>query len=494
MSGVEILDRYIQIDRESPTPLFLQTKKGIEKFIGDGCFQSLKLPSTRHLAEQLNISLNTVLKAYEELESQGVIYSKPRSGWYINPETAAQHSSKKSPSLNPIPQDWMRRAKKTETPGNPDQVKRSTGDSQFSFPFITASIPQDLFPFSAWIKASREAFQEDSRQFSLYDNFGADDPALVSAILYNILAPRGITAAPENIILTAGTQHALYLISELLIQQGTPVAIEDPGYPDARHTFLRAGATLTEVPLDKGGITLKEIPANTEIIYTTPSHQLPSNISMSNPRKSGLLQLAKRLGCCIIEDDYDAEMRFIGRSSPPIASHGLDNIIYISGFSKHLGAVCRIAYIVAHKEIIASLQDIRRYQLRNLSGHEQRTLAHFIMNRGYEQQIRNLRRVAKKRWKVCQLLIEELLPDWKITSSSGGLNLWIEVPSEINTRELAHILRQHSIVIEPGAVFFADHKQGHNFIKLGFLLLDEKKIRDGLTLISNIIKNITNKS
>ncbi|MDO6565386.1 PLP-dependent aminotransferase family protein [Amphritea sp. 1_MG-2023] len=489
MSGVEILDRYIQIDRESSTPLFLQTKKGLEQFISDGRFQSLKLPSTRHLAEQLNISLNTVLKAYEELEAQGVIYSKPRSGWYVNAETAAQQSSKKEPSPNPIPQDWMRRAKKTETPGNPAQVNRSTYDSQFAFPFITASIPKDAFPFPAWMKASREAFQGDSRPFSLYDSFGADDPILIDTILSNILAPRGITATPENILLTAGTQHALHLISELLIQQGTPVVIEDPGYPDARHTFLRAGATLTPIPLDNGGITLKKIPATTEIIYTTPSHQLPSNISMSNPRKSGLLQLAKRLGCCIIEDDYDAEMRFIGRSSPPLASHGLDNIIYLSGFSKHLGSVCRIAYIVAHKEIISSLQNIRRYQLRNLSGHEQRTLAHFILNKGYEQQIRHLRRIAKKRWKVCQQLIAELLPDWKVTTSTGGLNLWIEVPANINTTELARLLRQHDIVIEPGAVFFADHQQGHHFIKLGFLLLNEQQLRDGLTMLANILKN-----
>ncbi|MDN2664114.1 PLP-dependent aminotransferase family protein [Psychromonas sp. 14N.309.X.WAT.B.A12] len=489
MFGVEIVARYIQIDRQSPTPLFLQAKKGLEQAILEGHFQSIKLPSTRNLSEQLNVSLNTVLMAYEELEAQGIIYSKARLGRYVNPEIATQESLKTVLKENTRHQGWMKRAKSTATPGNPVQLQRSAVDAELPFPFITASIPEDSFPSAAWIKASREALQAGSRKFSLYDNFGADDPVLIDIILKELLVSRGIKANAENIILTVGTQHALFLISELLIKKGTPVAVEEPGYPDARHAFLRAGANICPVPVDDSGIHLESIPNNTEIIYTTPSHQLPSNISMSMPRKAGLLQKAKQIDSCIIEDDYDAEMRFIGRSSPPIASQGLDNVIYISGFSKYLGAVCRIAYIIAHKDIISSLLDIRRYQLRNLSGHEQRTLAHFIANGGYDQQIRNLRKVAKKRWKLCQKLIKELLPEWKFTTSTGGLNLWVEVPADINTTVLASHLRKQGVVIEPGPVFFSQHEQGNNFIKLGFILLNEEQLREGLTKIAIYINS-----
>ncbi|PWQ97469.1 PLP-dependent aminotransferase family protein [Leucothrix arctica] len=488
MPSVEVVANYIQTDRASSTPLFMQIKQGLDKAISAGYFQESKLPSTRNLADQLSVSLNTVLMAYDELEAQGIVYTKPRSGRYVNPEIAVQQTVTEPPASRGKSQDWMRRAKNTATPGNPAQVKRSTNDSELLYPFITASIPKDSFPSSAWIKASREALQAESRSFSLYDNFGADDPFLVEKIITEVLAPRGIVALPENIILTAGTQHALYLISELLVKEGTPVAVEDPGYPDARHTFLRAGAAIAPIGLDKGGIKLEDIPDNTELIYTTPSHQLPSNISMSTPRKGRLLQLAKRLGACIIEDDYDAEMRFVGRSSPPVASQGLDNVIYISGFSKYLGAVCRIAFIVAHEEAISALRDIRRYQLRNLSGHEQRTLAHFIKNGGYDQQIRTMRKVAKQRWQACQRLIAELLPEWTVTKSTGGLNLWVELPEPIDTKTLAKSLREYSVVIEPGLVFFADNKQGGRFIKLGFVLLSEEQLRDGLLIIRDVLK------
>lgn len=489
MSSVELVARYIKIDRESSTPLFIQTKKGLEQAIMEGHFHSIKLPSTRHLSEQLNVSLNTVLMAYEELESQGIIYSKARSGRYVNPEIVNQQSVKTPTPTLATHQSWMSRAKITTTPGNPVQLNRSATDSKFPFPFITASIPEESFPCAAWIKASRDAFQSESKRFSLYDNFGADDPILIDIILRDVLLPRGIHVQAENIILTVGTQHALNLISELLIKKGTPVSVEEPGYPDARHAFLRAGATIYPVPLDESGIKLESIPQNTEIIYTTPSHQLPSNISMSMPRKNGLLQRAKQMDCCIIEDDYDAEMRFIGRSSPPIASKGLDNVIYISGFSKYLGAVCRIAFIVAHKDIIASLRDIRRYQLRNLSGHEQRTLAHFIANGAYEQQIRNLRKIAKNRWNLCQKLMKEILPEWKITTSTGGLNLWVEVPKNINTTKLAYHLRKEGVIIEPGRVFFTHSEQGDRFIKLGFIILNEQNLREGLMKIANLIQS-----
>jgi GntR family transcriptional regulator/MocR family aminotransferase len=182
-------------------------------------------------------------------------------------------------------------------------------------------------------------------------------------------------------------------------------------------------------------------------------------------------------------------MRFVGRSSPPVASQGLDNVIYISGFSKYLGAVCRIAFIVAHEEAISALRDIRRYQLRNLSGHEQRTLAHFIKNGGYDQQIRTMRKVAKQRWQACQRLIAELLPEWTVTKSTGGLNLWVELPEPIDTKALAKSLREYSVVIEPGLVFFADNKQGGRFIKLGFVLLSEEQLRDGLLIIRGLIKH-----
>lgn len=235
---------------------------------------------------------------------------------------------------------------------------------------------------------------------------------------------------------------------------------------------------------------VEAIPDSARLIYATPSHQLPSNVSMSTPRKARLLQSAQARGQVIIEDDYDSEMRFVGQSSAPIAASGLGNVVYVSGFSKYLGAICRIAYIVAHPEVIAAMRALRRYQIRNLSGHEQRTLAHFIVNGGYERQIRSLRRIAKQRWSSCNALIGQRLPEWQLTPSSGGLNLWIRAPGDLDTTELAARLRRRRVAIEPGRVFFHQPAEGRSFVKLGFLLMDAEAQDKGLRLIAGSAREL----
>ncbi|NDW01903.1 PLP-dependent aminotransferase family protein [Salipiger sp. PrR002] len=484
MTGEEIAGRYVVLDHGADVPLYIQVSRGLLRAIQDGHFRNGKLPATRQLAQFLNLGINTISLSYQELESQGVIYSAQRSGWFVNEEFSDLHVDQDAEPVQTAGAQWQHKLFGTHTPGDPPEVRRSTNDATVSYPFITASLPRESFPVSTWIRAARDAFEGPSRAFSVYDNFGADDPFLVEMILKELLPARGIFVGPENILLTAGTQHALHMIAQVTMRPGTQVAFEDPGYPDARHSFLRSGAELFPVPIDKGGLMLDEIPDAAEIIYTTPSHQLPSNVSMSTPRKVRLHQMAAATGKVIIEDDYDSEMRFVGQSSAPIAANGLSNVIYVSGFSKYLGAICRIAFVVAHADVIAAIRGCRRYQIRNLSGHEQRTLAHFISSGGYERQIRSLRRIAKRRWQSCNRLVSKHLPGWQMPPSSGGLNLWIKAPGDLDTTELAARLRRRRVAIEPGRVFFHDPERGRSFIKLGFLLMDEERQEAGLKILA----------
>ncbi len=486
MSHDDIVSRYVHLDRAAKRPLYLQVNDGLAGAIADGHFQSGRIPSTRYLAQLLEVGVNTINLAYQELEADGLIIASQRSGWFVNAELLQQ-----SPTSNvPAPADqsgrWAARLITTKTPGNPPEVKRSAGDSSLTYPFITASLPREIFPEASWLKASSAAFEGESRTYSLYDNFGADDPFLIEMILERILPARGISAGPENILLTAGTQHALHLTAQALMSADTKVAFENPGYPDARHAFLRAGAQLCPVAVDQDGMKVEEIPADVDCVYVTPSHQLPSNVSMSKPRKDRLFQMASERGSLILEDDYESEMRFVGNSSTPLAARGLGNVAYVSGFSKYLGAICRVAYIVGPQPLIETLKDIRRYQIRNLSGHEQRTLAHFIANGNYEKQIRRLRRIAKRRWLSIGNVLEEVLPDWSVAPSAGGLHLWVKAPEGVDTQLLAKEMREHGVAIEPGHVFFVRAEDGRRYMKLGFILLDEAQQRTGLQILSEV--------
>ncbi len=477
-----VIVRYITIDRSAPAPLYIQIKSGLEMAIRDGYFHNIKMPSARLLSELLEVSLNTILLALDELKAEGMIYSKPRSGLFINPESVSLDHQSAQPHDLGAPA-WLRSAgsQKNSTPGL--HVVRSISDTQSEFPFVTSSIPSEVFPGAAWISASRKALEGEHRKFCLYDGFGADDPMLVAQIMEKILHPRGLKAEPENIVLTAGAQHGLYLISKLLISEGTEVAMEDPGYPDARHTFLRQGAKVLPVPVDVSGLVVDDIAPHAKLIYTTPSHQLPSNVSMSVPRKASLVNFARKIGACIIEDDYDAEMRFVGRSSVPIAAGNFDSVIYVSSFTKYVGAMARIGFIVADRNVARELRSIRRYELRNISGHEQRSLALFIRDGGYAKLVRSLRRLSKERWSSCQSLLKEILPDWAAYPSMGGSNLWVAAPKGLDTTRLARILRREGVIIEPGCVFFAEPAHGQSFVKLGFSLMTERRQREGMLRI-----------
>ncbi|MDO6588067.1 PLP-dependent aminotransferase family protein [Salipiger sp. 1_MG-2023] len=307
-----------------------------------------------------------------------------------------------------------------DTPRNPSEVKRSANDATVSYSFITASLPRESFPVSSRMRAARDAFEGPRRACSVYDNSGADDPFLIEMILKELLPTRSIFAGPENILLTARTQHALHMIAQVRMRPSTQVAFEDPGDPDARHGIPRSGTRLFPVPFDKDGLVLDAIPQAADLLYTTPSHQLLGNVSMSTPGKIRLHQMAAATGKVIIENDYDSQLRFIGQSSAPSAANGVDNVIYVRRFSKDLGAICRDAVVAAHADVIAAIRDCRRCQIRNLSGHEQRALAHFISRGGYERQIRSLRRIAKRRWQSCNRLVSRFLARWDMPPSSDG--------------------------------------------------------------------------
>jgi GntR family transcriptional regulator/MocR family aminotransferase len=152
--------------------------------------------------------------------------------------------------------------------------------------------------------------------------------------------------------------------------------------------------------------------------------------------------------------------------------------------------MARIGFIVADRNVALELKKIRRYEIRNISGHEQRSLALFIRDGGYAKLVRSLRRVSKERWNSCQSLLNEMLPDWTAAPSVGGSNLWVAAPKGMDTMDLAKILRQEGVVIEPGSVFFAKPEDGRSFVKLGFNLMNENKQRQGFLKIKAAAERI----
>src|SRR5690606_5783181 len=161
-----------------------------------------------------------------------------------------------------------------------------------------------LFPTAEWRECTRMALAVLEIRDWAADRVDLDDPLLIEQIQARLLPRRGIFAKPEEIMISLGAQHGLFMLASMLAHRGMRVAIEDPGYPDARSIFRVAGAEIAPVPVDTEGIVVDAIPADVGIVFVTPSHQSPTMVTLSDRRRAGLLAAAEKNDWIIIEDDY----------------------------------------------------------------------------------------------------------------------------------------------------------------------------------------------
>ncbi|TIV93529.1 MAG: PLP-dependent aminotransferase family protein, partial [Mesorhizobium sp.] len=210
------------------------------------------------------------------------------------------------------------------------------------------------------------------------DMVDRDDPLLIEQIQARLLPRRGIFANPDEIIVTLGAQNALYMLASLLMTKGSKVAMEDPGYPDARSIFRLAGADIQPVPVDQSGIVTSSIPSDSGFVFVTPSHHCPTMVPLSAERRQDLLARANRNNQIIIEDGYDSQLL---DEAPQQALKSLDRsgrVIYVGSMSKTLAPGLRLGYIVASAGLIAELRALRRFMLRPPPANNQRAVALFL--------------------------------------------------------------------------------------------------------------------
>ena len=315
----------IDIDRGSAEPLYRQLRRALEHQIHAGIRpRELPLPSTRALAQELGLSRNTVSSAYEELLALGLIEGRERSGFFINaallrPETPGPAQTPETPNPPAGPEaarEAWRLHLRTSATAQPPEISKITDWADYPYPFIAGQIDAREFPRLSWARALRDALEPPHLLYSVRDAVDADDPELVRAIIRHILPARGVRVAPENVLVTTGSQQGLDLLAHALAGPGSTVGVEDPGYVDARHTFLRVGAELRPIPVDGEGLVVPTSTAGLDLLVLTPSHQSPTNVTLSRARRVELLERTRASGTVVIEDDYDSEFRYRGDRAP----------------------------------------------------------------------------------------------------------------------------------------------------------------------------------
>lgn len=474
------------LNPEAQGTLQAQIQEMIAEGILSGRFHvGEKLPSSRKLAAHLGISRITVTLAYTELLANDYLTSRGRSGYFVS-ENAPVPPSYTPQQKGAETVDWGKALARDYTGG--DTPRKPQDWRKFKHPFIYGQADPTLFDHANWRLCALRALGQKDFNALTADYFDQDDPLLIEYIARHSLPRRGITARPEEILITLGAQNALWLSVKTLLDSDRKAAIEDPSYYTLRDQLGHVTPAVDPIPVDKHGLPPEKIAADTDVIFTTPSHQSPTTATMPMDRRRVLLDRAREIDAVIVEDDYEFEMSFLEPPSPALKSLDTDGrVVYIGSFSKSLFPGLRLGYLVGSEPFIRQARALRANVLRHPPGHVQRTVAYFLSLGHYDAQIRRMAKTLQKRRQVIEEAIERHGLKISGAGSSGGSALWMEAPEGIDMAQVAESLRAESVFIEPGTPFFAPGRRRHNFYRLGYSSIPSSKISAGIGLIAKAI-------
>ena len=381
--------------------------------------------------------------------------------------------------------DWGPRLAKY--PGAQRNLVKPTDWQRYRYPFVYGQVDHEVFPIAEWRDCVRQAMGKRWIDAWTEDRFAEDDPLLVTEIARRILPLRGIAAGPEQILVTLGAQNALYLIAAMLVGSGTVAAIEDPGYPDMRNILGLRTDHVRRIPVGPDGLDWDGHLDGVNLLFTTPSHQFPTTVTMPMARREALLAEAHDRDLIIIEDDYEFETNYSGTPHPALKSLDRDGrVLYVGSLSKSLMPGLRLGFIVADRDLVVELRALRRLMLRHPPGNNQRAAALFLANGHFDVLVRRIHRTYRDRWRIMGQALADHLPGWAAPPGFGGSAYWLTGPKGLDSRALATRALTKGVVIEPGDPFFADPAAGARHLRLGFSSIPAERIAPGVELLARI--------
>jgi GntR family transcriptional regulator/MocR family aminotransferase len=468
-------------------PRFLQIARAIVEEVRRGRLKpGATLPGSRTLAESLGVHRNTVLAAYDELAAEGWIVREPARGTFV---------SRELPDARPLKFAPNGRAATPERAGFDLPPLADTHafapTPKGRLPLLGGMPDLRLAPAVELARAYRRALRGVQAR-TLLDYGDPQGPQRLRAALADMLsALRGLAATPASVVVTRGSQMALYLTAHALLAPGDVVAVEGLGYRPAWEAFRRAGARLVPVPVDGEGLDVRALAdlcarERVRAVYVTPHHQYPTTATLSAARRLELLGLARARRLAIVEDDYDHEFHYDGRPILPLASADTAGVvIYVGTLSKILAPGLRTGYLVAPAPVIERVVALRTVIDRQGDQPLEHALALLVEDGEVQRHARRARRAYKARRDLLAARLRAELPQLTFTTPPGGIALWVRADG-VDVDAWAERALAAGVVFQTGRRFAFDGRS-RPYVRLGFAACDEKDLREAVRRMTNAL-------
>jgi len=473
----------IHVDRNRAEPLHQQLYQELRRSILDGRLGAgSRIPSSRILAKSLGVSRATVTLSYEQLLSEGYLQATIGSGTSVSrklPEDLLL-----APPISSLTHVSVKKRAGSKLSSYGESVTSfvpKPDEQRFPFDFRYCRPAVDHFPILQWRRLLVRHCRYGHHDILDYAANGKGYAPLREAIARYLRRSRAVNCTADQIVIVNGSQQALQIAAQVLVNRGDTVAVEEPGYLGAKHAFSTHGARLRSIPVDENGIQVNALPQRpVRLVYVTPSHQFPTGAVLSLPRRLALLAWAESAGALIIEDDYDSEYRYAGRPIP--AMQGLDRsgvVIFSGSFSDVLFPALRLGYVVIPPDLVDAFAAAESSSTHHPPPLEQAILSDFINEGHFARHIRRMRELYAARLAAfLQAAQSRLAGLLEIPPVEAGLQTVGWLQGKLTAEQAAAAARKHDVEVVPLSRYSRARKT--KGLLLGFAAVDVPELQSGV--------------
>lgn len=424
-----------------------------------------KLPSKRTLASHLGISVVTVMSAYELLVSEGYLYTKPKSGYYVVPIKAQQKSN------------------------NSDVSNLDFDEFVPEFDFSGSKTDSDDFPFSVWSKLMRKTLLDyESELLNPIPYNGAK--ILRQSLCQYLFHHSGMKVYPEQIIIGAGSEY-LYSVIIRLVGSEKIYALENPAYNRISQIYNMNNVKTDFIDIDNKGLSYEKLKnSNANVVHISPSHQYPTGIVMPVDRRNEILNWADENNGYIIEDDYDSEFRGSKPIETMFSSDKNERVLYLNTFSKTIAPSMRIGYLVLPLHLLKKYREELNFLSCTVPSFEQYTLANFISDGYFERHISRM----KKKYTVRKKEIEEIFRNSEIkekisiVENVSGFHFLMKIDTEKSDEKIISELKKSNI----SAKFLSQYchntnKNCQHYMIVNYSGMEKESLKKSISVLNEVI-------